>query len=317
MQNCGVIVHRTTQTVAVLLFDNFSNHCLANAVEPMRAANTLARQPLFRWQFLGLDGQSLTSSSGLPVAPEMALRDHPGGDLLMILPSYDFKRHANPQTFRSLRAARKRFKTLVGLDMGSWLLAGAGLLENRTATVHWDELDHFAETFPEVDASPKRTVLDGDVYSCGGGITALELMLDIIALHHGAMLRLEVAALFMHGERPSPTDLPPRLNETTASEAAVALMRRNIEAPLPIEAIAKRLNLSPRALERHFAKALGQSPTQTYRALRLNAARRLVEQTTLSVAEIATRCGYENPSALTRAFKSEFDTTPRKIRTLP
>lgn len=314
MQSTAKTPQNTTRTVAVLLFPNFSNLCLANAVEPLRAANTLSRKPLYRWQFLGLTSETLTSSSGLPVTPEASLARHPGGDYLLLLPSYDFQAQARPDTLRALRAARRRFGTLAGLDMGSWLLAAAGLLEGRCATLHWDELDQFAETFPEVEARPERTVIDGDILSCGGGTTALELMLDLIGQHHGPMLRLEVAALFMHGERPALTDLPPRLSEDQMVEAAVSIMRRNVEAPLPIAAVARRLQVTPRSLERRFASVLGRGPGATYRALRLNAARRLVEQTTLSISEIATRCGYEDASALTRAFGIAFGMTPRALR---
>lgn len=317
MQNAPDTPQNATRTVGVLLFPNFSNLCLANAIEPLRAANTLARRPLYRWQFLGLTRETLTSSSGLPVTPEDSLARHPGGDYLLLLPSYDFQAQAGPDTLRALRAARRRFGTLAGLDMGSWLLAAAGLLDERRATLHWDELDNFAETFPEVEARPERVVNDGDILSCGGGTTAFELMLDLIGQHHGPMLRLEVAALFMHGERPAPADLPPRLSDDQLVEAAVSIMRRNVEAPLPVAAVARRLNVTPRALERRFRDVLGRGPGATYRALRLNAAHRLVEQTTLSVNEIATRCGYEDASALTRAFRTVFGETPRALRQRP
>ncbi|MGP6088007.1 GlxA family transcriptional regulator [Antarctobacter jejuensis] len=314
MQNAPDTPQNATRVVGVLLFPNFSNLCLANAIEPLRAANTLARKPLYRWQFLGLTRETLTSSSGLPVTPEDSLARHPGGDYLLLLPSYDFQAQAGPDTLRALRAARRRFGTLAGLDMGSWLLAAAGLLDGRRATLHWDELDNFAETFPEVEARPERVVNDDDILSCGGGTTAFELMLDLIGQHHGPMLRLEVAALFMHGERPAPADLPPRLSDDQLVEAAVSIMRRNVEAPLPVAAVARRLNVTPRALERRFRTVLGRGPGATYRALRLNAARRMVEQTTLSVSEIATRCGYEDASALTRAFRAAFSETPRDLR---
>ncbi|SMX41580.1 GlxA family transcriptional regulator [Maliponia aquimaris] len=317
VQNAPRTMPDATRSVALLLFPSFSNLCLANAVEPLRAANTLSRKPLYSWQYLGLTRDTLTSSSGLPVTPEESLARHTGGDYLLLLPSYGTDGLATPATLRALRAARKRFRTLVGLDMGSWLMASAGLLDGRRATLHWDELDRFAETFPEVEARPERVVHDGDILSCGGGTTALELMLDLIGRHHGPLLRLEVAALFMHGERPEPRDMPPRLGEDQLVEAAVSIMRRHVEAPLPVAAIARRLHVTPRALERHFGAVLGRGPGATYRALRLNAARRLVEQTRLSVSEIATRCGYEDASALTRAFRAAFGTTPRDLRKLP
>ncbi|SMX29068.1 HTH-type transcriptional regulator CdhR [Pelagimonas phthalicica] len=303
-----------TRQIGVLLFEEFSNHALANAVEPLRAANRLSRQPLYEWHYLGITGGSVSSSSGLPVTPEMPLSEHPGGALLLVLPSYAFQSQCDPQTLRSLRAASKRFTQLAGLDMGSWLLAKAGLLEGKTATIHWDEMTHFSEEFPEVDAVDRRYIATGDILSCGGASTTMELMLDLIGQHHGMMLRLEVAALFMHGERDPSALVPIRTGDSQVVEAAVAIMRRTIETPLPLDAIAKRLGMGLRALEKHFHSATGRSPRSVYISLRLGVARRLIEQTNLSITEIATRSGYEDPSALTRSFKREFGTTPRALR---
>lgn len=303
-----------TRRIGVLLFPQFSMHCLANAIEPLRGANTLAGQVLYEWEFLSLDGKPLQSSSGLPVTPAMPLSDHPGGDLLMIIPSYGHPDHATPATSRGLRAASKRFAHLGGFDTGSWLLAKAGLLEGYRATIHWDVLTDLAETFPEIEVSEDRFVIDRNRISCGGASTTMELMLHLIGLHHGAMLRLEVSALFMHGERDLSATPHQRHSDDQWVEMAVSLMRRNLETPLSIPEVAAHLGISARALEAHFAKATARTPQSTYRSLRLAAARRLVQQTTYSIAEIGTRCGYEDPSALTRAFRKEFGTTPRALR---
>lgn len=312
MQNWPEIMQNTPARVGVLLFDAFSTHCLANAVEPLRAANTLARRELYQWSYLALQSGVVTSSSGLPVTPEARLADHGGGALLLVIPSYDFRRHASPECARALRAAARRFDRIAGFDTGSWLMADAGLLDGQRATIHWDELEEFAETFPEVTVTPDRFIAQGRMLSCGGGVTALELMLALIRSTHGATLALEVAALFMHGERPLDAADPPAPGEEVA--AAVAVMRRHIEAPLPIAAIASRCGTTQRALETVFRRETGQSPRDIYIALRLRAARRLVEQTRLSISEIAMRTGYEDASAFTRAFRRAYGHPPRGLR---
>ena len=302
------------RSIGVLLFPAFSNHCLANAVEPLRGANMLSRRALYDWQFLSLDGADVASSSGLTVQPQARLSDHPGGDYLLVMPSYDFEPHATPALTRALRAAAGRFRAVVGLDTGSYLMAAAGLLDGRRATIHWDEMETLAERFPEVEVTGDRFVIDGDRISCGGTTTTFELMLHLIDAHHGAMLRLEVAALFMHGDPDPRADPLTRLPRDRLVQGAVSIMRRNIEAPLPVGEIAARLRLSQRGLETHFARETGMSPRAIYRALRLRQARLLAERTTLSVAEIATRCGYGDASAMTRAFGREFGQTPSAIR---
>ena len=296
--------------IGVLLFDDFSNHCLANAVEPLRAANTLSRKTLYQWQFLTLDGGPVTSSSGLPVLPEARASDHPGGDMLLVLPSYGHLRHSTADTARALRAAARRFDMLAGLDTGSWLLAAAGLLEGYRATIHWDEFDAFAETFPQVTTDSARFVIDRDRASCGGAMTAFELIQELIGRAHGPALQLEIAALFMHGG-PVPPEARGRANLV---DAGVALMRQNLEEPLSIPALARKLGCTQRKLESRFQQRLNASPRKFYQRLRLQAARRMMTETGGSVAEIALRCGYADASAMTRAYRLEFGSTPMATR---
>ena len=115
----------SVRKICVLLFESFSNHCLANAIEPFRAANTIARKQLYSWQHVSLSGGTVTSSSGLPVATSAWSEAKPGGDYLFIMPSYGFEAFAGPSTVRALKAARQRFGTLVGMDTGAWLLASS------------------------------------------------------------------------------------------------------------------------------------------------------------------------------------------------
>ncbi|MEO9528867.1 helix-turn-helix domain-containing protein [Roseibium sp.] len=307
----------SVRKICVLLFESFSNHCLANAVEPFRAANTIARQKLYSWQHVSPDGGTVTSSSGLPVATASWNDAMPGGDFLFVMPSYGYRDHADAKVMQVLRAARRRFTTLAGLDTGAWLLAAAGLLDGREATIHWDEFTQFAERFPEVEAVNRRVVLEADLCTCGGASTAIELALELIKRHHGALFALEVAALFMHGDRQEAYDPYQRLSAGSLVRGATALMRRTIEAPLPIGDLAGRLGVDQRTLESRFRSELQMTPHGVYKALRLREARRFVELTGLGIAEIAQRCGYRNSSAMTRAYRQEFGHPPRDHRRIP
>ena len=153
--------------ISILLFDRFSNHCLANVLEPLRAANDLSGQQVFDWNIVVLAGQGVHSSSGLRLEADAQLADM-RGDILMVMPSYGFLTHANVTSSRALRAAARRFDTLAGLDTGSWLLAQAGLLDGHRATIHWDELDRFSERFSEVDVQKEAVIYDRNRITCGG-----------------------------------------------------------------------------------------------------------------------------------------------------
>ena len=303
------------QQVDLLLFDEFSGHCLANTVEPMRAANTLAGRPLYSWRFLTVDGATAVSSAGMEVRPHASLIGS-SGDMLVALPSYNYRCLATQTNLRSLRAAAKRYAIMAGFDAGAWLLASAGLLEGRSATVHWEELPRFAEDFPEVDAQRLRFVHDGNRITCSGALAAFDLMMDLIGQKHGQALRLEVAALFMS---PEVTEAPVQPASGTLARSrtvaqALTLMQEHIEAPLSIREVARRLGRNRKDLEKRMKAQLGATPQAIYRRLRLIQAKKLVLETDASISEVALRSGYEDPSAMTRAYRAEFGATPRQMR---
>lgn len=301
-----------TKQIGVLLFDGFSNHCLANAVEPLRAANMLSGRDLYDWTFLSLNSGPLTSSSGLQVAPHGTLQTA-RGDMLMVMPSYGFHGHGGWQTLAGLRAAAARYETLIGLDTGSWLLALAGLLDGYRATIHWEELTGFTERFPDVQAVRERYVIDRTRITCSGAMAAFDLVLHLIGRDQGQALALEVAQLFM--TRDSARSHAGGAGATSGSvNKALALMQEHLEVPLPVSEIARRVGRSQKALAMRMQDELAAGPARVYRRLRLNLARKLVSETDLSIGEIALRAGYENPSALTRAFRTEFGVTPRALR---
>ena len=298
---------RVPTQISILLFDRFSNHCLANVLEPLRAANDLSSQQVFEWNIVVLGGQRVRSSSGLRLEADAQLADM-RGDILMVMPSYGFLTHANVTSSRALRAAARRFDTLAGLDTGSWLLAEAGLLDGYRATIHWDELDRFSERFSDIDVQKEAVIYDRDRITCGGASTAFALAMQMIEKQHGAALRLRVEHLFSgaYAQRP--------VRRGGIAARAVDLMRAHIEEPLQIAQLAQQLGRSQKHLEQQMLARLGAAPQVIYRRIRLERARQLSLDTTISVAEISVRCGYQDASAMTRAFRSEYGTTPQALR---
>lgn len=297
--------------ISLCLYPRFSNHCLANALEPLRAANDLTDQTLYSWHIITPVGAPVRSSSGIEISPAHSLETS-AGDALFIMPSYGFDAYATPAHMEALRRAAGRHDIIAGLDMGAWLMAHAGLLDGRKATVHWDEYEAFSAAFPKVAARPERVVLEGNRWTCGGATTAFDLVLDLIERQHGASIRLEVAALFMHGEWRGA--LPQRPTGEARVDAAVALMRRNISAPVALPYIAKEVGVSSRRLEALFADRFYANPRRVYQQLRLSEAKRLLRHTNLSIGDVAMRCGYEDPSAMGRAFKAHFGMPPSQWR---
>jgi transcriptional regulator GlxA family with amidase domain len=311
MESCRVGKNLTRQ-YNILIFDGFSNHCLANMVEPLRAANTLARQSLYAWRFCSVDGRVVESSSGLAVTPNGALSGQ-RGDVLAVMPSYGYLKLDTRETTRSILAAAGKHLQLAGLDTGSWLLARAGLLNDHRATIHWDELARFEEAFPSVNAVQERYVIDGNRLTCSGAMAAFDLASALIRRDHGPLLSMEVAHLLMSRGGVDHYALPLK-SEDTLVNRALAVMQSNLETPLSIKEVARKIGCSQKRIEGRIQAELKTTPQALYRRLRLNLARKLAEETEQSIAEIAGRCGYENASAMTRAFKAEFGQTPTAFR---
>lgn len=299
------IPERRTARVAVLLFERFSNHGLANTVEPLRAANDILGREAYEWRFLTPDGAPVASSSALTVVPAAALAASGDAEALVVMPSYGYREHTTPGLVRELVRAAGRHDTLVGMDTGAWPLAAAGLLDGRRATIHPSELDGFAERFARVHAVADRWVEDGDRITAGGATAAFDLMLHLIARRHGAALALEIEAMFLRA------DAPPPVAGGHHVRRALARMEASVESPVPVAAIARAAGCSQRRLERAFRASFGATPSTVYRRLRLAAARRRVEDGRMGVAEIALRSGYASASAFTRAFRREYGRAPR------
>ena len=303
-----------TTHIGLLLFDGFSNHCVANVIEPLRAANTLSGRTYYSWRYVTTDGAGVESSSGLRILPEVALSDM-RGDVLMVAPSYGFRALCRPDVIRSLRAAATRFDQVAGLDTGSWLLAEAGLLDGYRATIHPEEITTLAEHFSKVSVEQDRYVIDGNRITCSGAMAAFDLSLHMVLRDGGAKLALEVEQLFVTRDATT-TPAEPVLGRSKVVRAAIAIMNQHLETPVSIAQISSQLSCTQRRLEAAFKDETGITPQHVYRRQRLVLARRLAQSTRLPMAEIAVRSGYQDASAMARAFRSEFGLTPSQARHL-
>jgi transcriptional regulator GlxA family with amidase domain len=144
-------------------------------------------------------------------------------------------------------------------------------------------------------------------------MAAFDLIIHLIARDHGPLLAMDVAHLFMSRDavdRP----LPLATGGGKTVNKALALMQSTVEAPLTISELARSIGCTQKTLEQRMATALNATPQAVYRRLRLTQARQLVADTDLPIFEIAQRCGYDNGSAMTRAFRAQFGQTPSGMR---
>ena len=306
--------------VTLLLLPDSSMMSLASTLDPLRAANRVARRPLFSWRIVTPDGNPATLTCGVPVPAEGALRRDLTGDALIVVAGFNQERHVGAEALARLRGAARGFRALGGIEAGSWLLARAGLLDGLAATTHWEDLEDLAARFPEVNVLPDRFVVDGRVFTSGGASPSFDLMLHLIRSRFGYPLALEVASVFIYDEAHAATDAQPLISlgrlaghEPRVAEA-IRLMEAHLDAPLSTAAIARRLGVSVRTLELLFKRALEVGPGAYYLRLRLQAARRLLLDTRLSMQDIAVRCGFGSHSAFSRIFRQTYAASPSAYR---
>ncbi len=311
---------------AFLLLPQFSNLCLANAMEPLRAANHFAGTRLYDWSLVSLDGAAVTTSSGMSIATDSTLSDLAAADILFVVAGYDYRR----QTSRVLKSELRRFArsgcVLAGLDTGSYLLAAAGLLNGQRATIHWQELEAFTEEFLEVDVVPDRYVMEKKRITAGGATTTLDLMLRIIARDYGEAQALDVAGVLIYDQHLTAADPQTGLalrgagRLTSKLVTTIALMQETIEAPLPLGELSRKAGASQRELQRLFRNQLQTTPHRYYLHLRLSVARGLLLETTKDLSEIAARSGFSSAATLSHAYVRHFGQAPamtRRLKSLP
>ncbi|WP_347313490.1 GlxA family transcriptional regulator [Defluviimonas sp. SAOS-178_SWC] len=292
---------------------------LASAIEPLRAARDLSGKRLFSWQLASLDGGPATSSSKISIAVDLPLARVGATDALVLVSGYGMRNLMDRESAQTLRRRVRGLPVVAGLDTGSWLLAQIGLLTGRQATIHWMERDSLAEAFPEVTVVSGPYIRDGSYITCAGATGVLSWSLDLIGAKGGDALRFDVANMFdrEHREDDGQTtpDLPDRMTSYSLPDAlrrAIRAMRETAEQPVPLSEIAERAALSLRSMDRLFDRHLGLSSGKYYRQIRLSHARALATETSLSLAEIASRSGFASPATLARAYRARFGETVRQ-----
>ncbi|WP_156759359.1 helix-turn-helix domain-containing protein [Microbacterium karelineae] len=241
-------------------------------------------------------------------------------DTIVVPNRPDFDTPSDPQILDSVRAAHARGARLIGLCTGAFTLAEAGLLDDRPATVHWQLLDEFTARYPRVDVrADVLFVDDGDILTSAGGAAALDLALHVVRRDHGAQIantvsrRLVFSGLRSGGQKQF-IDRPVPAIRGTELGPILDWMRMHLTSPLRVRAIAERARVSPATLFRRFQQELGMTPTAWLTQERVHLARRMLEETSLGVDDVAHRSGLGSAANLRAVFRRSTGLSPLAYR---
>lgn len=306
--------------VTLLVFSGSSIMCVASAVDPLRAANRIIGETLFDFRLVSVTGEAPVTTCGLPVAVSGRFDASEATDVLVVIAGFGTQNYATTALLSGLRRVARVARACGGVEAGTWLVARAGLLEGRSATTHWEDMEDFSAAFPGIDVRPDRYVIDGPVFTSGGASPTFDLMLHLVRSRLGMAVALDVASVFIYDQARAATDAQPlvslgRLDGYDPRLAqAIRLMEAHVDQPLTISAIARRAGVTARTLESVFRKSIGETPGAYYLRLRLNAARRLVADTQIAMADIAGRTGFSSAAGFSRAFSRAFGQAPVRMR---
>ena len=297
--------------LALLLLPEFSNLGLAAVIEPLFVANWLAQRPLFEWQSVSLDGKPVRASNGAELTVNGALASAGQCTSVFVLSSFEPLQTArNRVLIRWLQKLARVGVELGGIENGSLPLAQAGLLDHHPAAIHWDNLAGFQELFPKVRIAKGSFSFSRNRLTCAGAAAILDMMVAWIAQHADGRIADEVARHLLlsdHGGR------EPEQGDDVISRAR-AMMQSHIDDPLSCESIAGRLNISLRQLERKFKQVMGRTLHAEYRLVRVERAHQYLQQTDLTVTEVAALTGFSSVEYFSKVYQRAFATRPSQDR---
>ncbi|MCX4579142.1 GlxA family transcriptional regulator [Streptomyces sp. NBC_01571] len=307
------------RTVLVVLFDAVQSLDVTGPAEVFAGAET-CRPGSYRVRTASLDGAPVRTSSGLTLVPDGTLAEAPAPHTLLV-PGGRGTRRPDPRLTDWLREHGPRADRLVSVCTGALLLARAGLLDGRRATTHWAYCDTLARDHPAVQVeSDPIYVRDGRVSTSAGVTSGIDLALALVEEDLGRGAALTVARhLVVFLRRPgSQAQFSAQLAAQTARREPLREVQQWItEHPgedLCVESLAARARLSPRHFARAFQSETGVTPGRYVDRVRLEHARRLLEDTADGVTEISRACGYGTPEAMRRAFVRALGAAPAEYR---
>ncbi len=298
---------------------------LVGPVEVLGTANRLlggGRKPYAVEVVTTARDRRVDGASGLSLLAHRHYHDVDGRpDSVLVVCGVGARTMRDRALFGWLRRVAATTRRLGSVCVGAFLLAEAGILDGRRATAHWRYARELADRYPRVAVDPRPTwVRDGNIYTSAGISAGIDLALAWVEEDLGAPAALEVAReLVLFLRRPGGQDqvsvsLEAQASHTTSMHELQAWMTEHLDRPLSVDTLADRVAMSPRNFARVFAHGLGTTPGRYLLQLRLEAARRLLEQTDRSLVQVATACGFRGVDVMRRAFVRALGTTPLRYR---
>lgn len=274
-------------------------------------------------EIIGLKRGPFLTSSGLRLYADHGIADvGPGIDTLLIaggLGVAQYRSHA--PLMRWIRTQSGLVRRLASICTGAFLLAEAGLLKGRRATTHWNHCADFAQAFPDIQVEPDTIfVREGSLYTSAGVTAGMDLALALVEEDFGRDVALAAArelVVFLKrpgGQSQFSAQLSVQLAEHEPLRDLQAHIQEHPDADLSVDTLARRVAMSPRNFARVFTQEVGMTPARFVASVRVETARRLLEETTESFETVCEKSGLGTPESMRRAFLRTVGIPPGQYR---
>lgn len=280
-----------------------------------------ARVPAYAVEFVSARAGPVSMSNGLQLIAARRYADLGGVDTLLVAGGIGWEEAIRDRRMMAWLAAQAgRVQRLGSICNGAMLLAAAGLLDGRKATTHWAYLDRLAALAPKARLDCDALyVRSGNIYTSAGVTAGMDLALALVEEDHGKAVALAVAqelVLFLKrpgGQSQFSRHLQAQRRDDVFGELELWMLE-NAGADLSVGKLARRVNMSPRHFARLFGERIGESPGAYVRRLRVELARRRIEQGAARLKQVARDCGFADEQSLRRSFQAVVGITPAEYR---
>jgi len=303
-------------TFDIIVADGFVLTEFAAVVDALRIANRVSAQPAFRWNCLSRKGGVVASPSSATVATE-GIPQKPQADYLFVVGNRDQDCPELSLGGVIARYTARKAKVFLLAEAASRYIKDRGHAAGHLST-HWENTAVLRERAGLVDVDHAIASEDGQVVTCAGMGSTLDVVLAVIGNHVSSAVLMTVANIFLH-ERIRDFGTRQPFGGTTGTgtgdavlDRAIEIMQDHVEEPLPVAELTQRLGVPSLSMERRFQNRLGTTPNTYYRGMRLARANNLLLNTAMSVRGVGLACGFSGGFSV--LYKRFFGITPLQMR---
>ena len=316
---------RGPRIIAIPIYPGLQSLDAVGPAQVFGSANQSLEREAYRIKFVATEPGAVPTSAGFALHAD-SLRAVPAKSVdTLICPGGEEQpiRAAlrDKALMRWINDAAQNARRACSVCSGAFLLASTGILSGRNAATHWSSTTELQRAFPDLKVDPESIyVTDGKCWTSAGVTTGIDMALALVEEDHGRDLAMEIARrLVVYMRRPGhQTQFSAALNAQDVKDDKLANLASWVEANLTkrldVETLAERAAMSPRSFHRHMQDELRVSPAKFVESIRLDAARRWLDEGKLNLGAVATRAGFSSPDHLIRAFSRRFGVTPAAYR---